>query len=822
MHYFKDWLIGEDVRKFVYVCEPVHNLVSRELLEDNGTTFSSRRDPSEQNQEFLASRDNWFRPVMIRTAPDGALWVADMYRLVIEHPEWIPLEWQQRLNLRDGADRGRIYRVGFTNIDGHHGGMTQWYKLDQMDTVELVAALDSSNGALRDMVQQLLYWRNDKTAVEPLKKLIHGAHWPRASLHALYLLDAFDALDEEDLTSAIRHGGGSVERHAIRLAESRFQVSEKLRNIVLNRVGYRATTGIDRRAKQQLAYSLGEMNDSRVGAALAKLALDYHDDPYIVAAVMSSVNKSNLGSLLAAIVNEPAVPASELISELLGMSVALDERKVASAALVELAKRDDETATTGKLVAMAGFVEALERRDLALDSFVDSSGLSAAKLIFAAARKLADDPASAETERIAAIAILGNESESAESEIQSLLALMNPQASSSLQSAAVTRLAKMGSDEIGQQVLRGWQSYTPSLRQQVINMLLSRETWTAELLTAIENGMVLPTQIDAHRRQQLQRSKSEVVRERANELFTTASTSSRGQTIERYAEVLELAGNHERGQPLFAKHCAKCHRLGGAGHVVGPDLAALSDKSTSALLVAVLDPNRAIEDKYLDYSVATEDGRIFSGLLTSETANAITLTLPEGKQQAILRNDIEELNATGKSLMPEGIEQDIPPRDMADIFTYIRSINIPPKRFAGNTPQVAPMRDDGSIRLFAMHARIYGSSLVFEPKYRNLGFWKSLDDRATWTLNVPRAGKFGVSLDYACAADCAGNRFVLSAAGKTVSGEIHSTGSWDNYSGQGVGQIELPMGEVEVTLRGEGFIDGFLGDFRTIILRPAR
>jgi hypothetical protein len=111
-------LIGEDSRKFIYVCEPVYNLVSRQLLEDDGTTFRSRRDPHEQNQEFLASRDNWFRPVMIRTGPDGALWVADMYRLVIEHPEWIPLEWQQKLDLREGADRGRIYRIGFTNIDG--------------------------------------------------------------------------------------------------------------------------------------------------------------------------------------------------------------------------------------------------------------------------------------------------------------------------------------------------------------------------------------------------------------------------------------------------------------------------------------------------------------------------------------------------------------------------------------------------------------------------------------------------------------------------------------------------------------------------------
>ena len=816
-----DFLLGEDFLRFMYVCEPVHNLVSRELLEDDGTTFSSRRDPGEQNQEFLASRDNWFRPVMIRTGPDGALWVADMYRLVIEHPEWIPLEWQEKLNLRDGDDRGRIYRVGFTNIDGHHDAVAEWYKLDQLDTAELVAELDSSNGALRDMIQQLLYWRNDEAAIEPLKKLIHGAYWPAASLHALYLLDALDALDEASLIRAVQQRG-SVERHAIRLAESRFEDSAKLRDAVLKCVRASASSGIDRRALQQLAYSLGEMEDTRVGAALAQLALDYRDDPYIVAAVMSSVNKSNLGSLLAAVVNEPAAPGSELIADLLGMAVALNERKAANAALVDLAKRDDATATADKLVALAGLVTALERRDLALDNFVDSSGLAAARLIFTAARKLAEDPAAAETERIAAIALLGNELESADSDLQTLLALLTPQAPAALQSAAVRRLSQMGGDDIGPQVLNGWRSYTPAMRQQVMNMLLSREAWTEKLLSAMESGTVLPTQIDAHRRQQLQRSKSVVIRERAGQLFASSYAASRGEVIDRYAEVAELAGDSARGQELFTKHCAKCHRLGGEGHVVGPDLAAVSDKSTSALLVAVLDPNRAVEAKYLDYAVATDDGRLFSGLLTSETANAITLTLAEGKEHAILRTEIEELMATGKSLMPEGIEQDIPPRDMADIFAYVRSINVPPKRFPGNTPQVAPMRDDGSIRLFAIHARIYGSSLVFEPKYRNLGFWSSADDRATWTLNVPRAGSYRVSLDYACPPDCAGNRFELLAAGNVLSGEIPSTGSWDNYGWHGVGQLELPAGEVEVTLRAEGIVDGFLGDFRTIILSPVR
>jgi hypothetical protein len=170
--------------------------------------------------------------------------------------------------------------------------------------------------------------------------------------------------------------------------------------------------------------------------------------------------------------------------------------------------------------------------------------------------------------------------------------------------------------------------------------------------------------------------------------------------------------------------------------------------------------------------------------------------------------------------MPEGLEQDIPPQDMADLIAHVRSVTVPPKQFPGNKPQVAPMRDDGSIRLFAMHAKIYGSTLELEPQYRNLGFWGSADDRAVWTLNIPKAATYSVNLDYACDDGSAGNQFVLTAAGGALHGVINGTGSWDNYSWKGVGQIDLPQGEVEVTLKAEGLLQGYLGDFRTIILVP--
>ena len=103
-----------------------------------------------------------------------------------------------------------------------------------------------------------------------------------------------------------------------------------------------------------------------------------------------------------------------------------------------------------------------------------------------------------------------------------------------------------------------------------------------------------------------------------------------------------------------------------------------------------------------------------------------------------MRADLDELLSTGKSLMPEGMEKELSPQDLADVIAFSRSISAPPKQFPGNEPQVAPARDDGSIRCLAIHARIYGPTLVFEEKYRNLGYWGSIEDHAVWSLDVPQ------------------------------------------------------------------------------------
>src|SRR6185437_9592308 len=277
------------------------------------------------------------------------------------------------------------------------------------------------------------------------------------------------------------------------------------------------------------------------------------------------------------------------------------------------------------------------------------------------------------------------------------------------------------------------------------------------------------------------------------------------------------------GAAVFKKACSQCHRLGDVGHAVGPDLTALTDKSPESLLVAVFDPNRAVEAKFLNYSAVTADGIIHTGMLGAETSTGITLLASEGKQVSLLRKDLEAFEGSSKSLMPEGLEKDLAPQNVADLVRYLGAFRPARKQFDGNAPAVVrPEALRGELWLLAADAEIYGQTLVFEPNYRNLGYWSSLDDHAVWTIEIERPGKYAVSLDHACEDGTAGQTIAVEAAGARVTGQVTGTGNWDTYRQKSLGRLELPAGKHELVVRPEGPLNGPLIDLKAVRLVPEK
>ncbi len=292
---YRDELFGAGFATSVFSCEPVHNVVHREVLTPDGATFTSKRADDEQDREFLASTDPWFRPVMLKTGPDGALYVADFYRFVLEHPEWIAPETQSRLDLRAGADKGRIYRVFPTGAK-----LRAPPNLAKLDNTALAAALDSPNGWQRDTAQRVLTERGAKDAAPTLQGLVAKSKNPKVRVQALATLGTLAALDADAIKIALNDTHPAVRIQALR-------VSEAAKLDVLPALLAKIDDP-DFTVRHQLALTLGNFRDERATKALAKLAERNGDQLQMRVAIMSSLTPD---SPLFAKLNQAAAPKAE-------------------------------------------------------------------------------------------------------------------------------------------------------------------------------------------------------------------------------------------------------------------------------------------------------------------------------------------------------------------------------------------------------------------------------------------------------------------------------------------------------------------------------
>jgi putative heme-binding domain-containing protein len=831
---YRDELFGPQFVGNSFVSEPVHNLVHREVLQPKGYSFTSRRAADETHSEFLASSDNWFRPTMIKTGPDGALWIADMYRQVIEHPKWIPVDWQKRLNLRAGDDRGRIYRV--VPIDAKPQAIP---RLDNLSTAELVIALHSANGWQRDTAQRLLIERNDRAAV-PL--LVAAAKEERGEdrergrtkdlrsaalgrLHALCTLDGLDAISERVLLPGLNDSHAGVRRHAVRLCERLDKHSPKL--VAALR---KLTADDDPQVRLQLAYTLGEIDDSQAAVALGELLLAGGDDRFLRAAIVSSANATNVERIALTVLSSPNTERSmKLVDDLMQLAAAFGQQATLIGLLQKVTTAVDGRYESWQLSAVAGLLDVLSRQRTSLlrlkadQSSQAQRALAQLAMLMATARKVAVDNNADLPHRTAAVRLLGRGLERADGDVKLLASLLAPQQPVAIQQAAVQSLGRLDDARVPQVFLSNWRTFGPGLRDDALDVLMTRDAWQTQLLVGIEKKQILARELNAARRQRLLTHRAATIRRSAERLFAVDANSDRRQVLAAYKSALTLQGNRLHGAELFKKHCSVCHKLADVGVVVGPDLKSLTDKSPTALLVAMLDPNRAVESKYISYTAVTINGRTFNGLLAAESGNSITLREAKGKEHVILRTDLEELFSSSKSTMPEGLEKELKPQDIADVIAHVRS-NVPlptRKQFEGNRPALVKPAKDGSLKLTPATCEIYGSTIVLEKKYGNLGFWSSADDHVVWDVDVRKAGRYIVEIEYACQNNAAGDRWQLRSADGSLEGTVVGTGTWDNYRTIRAGQIQLSAGRQRITMRAAAEIrGGAMIDLKSVRLSP--
>ena len=665
---YRDDLFGPGYTGNVFVCEPVHNLVSRQVVSPRGVTFTSERAPAEQTSEFFASADNWSRFTNIRTGPDGALYIVDMYRLVIEHPEWIPEAWQKELgDLRAGHDKGRIYRVSPRNVP-----LRPIPRLDQADIDGLVTALQSPNGTVRDLAQQQLVWRQATSAVSALEKLAADSPTPTIRSHALWTLETLNALTPTRIAAALQDSHAGVRRQAVRLADRLAgQAPEVLPGLIA------LARDPDPAVRQQVAYSLGEWQAPEAGAALAQLVRD-NDDPFIVAAAMSSA-LPHAGTMIARM-----NAAGGADRTLLDLVLATQNTSALADFLRGLNRRRDPSNAIPEFSSLGELLGSLRRAGSSLNRLRTTADAPLRQALdetagsFDTARRVARDPAAALAQRLAAIGILGQGADRQEEDAATLASLINPANAPELQRAAIQSLGQLNLPTVPAQLLATWDQQSPDVRNSLLEALTSRPPWIMALLDRLAAHRSMLAQIDAGHRATLLHHGDGRIASRASQLFNSDSNPDRQKVVDEYlGEVATRLGDIARGRALFSLVCTACHQLGDAGgRAIGPDLAGLSDRSAPYLIPHILDPNRAVEDKYMLYTVTTNDGRTIGGILAAEAGNSLTLLGVDGNEQVILRNGVKAVTTLRRSLMPDGLEGAIPPQGMADLIAYIATAGV--------------------------------------------------------------------------------------------------------------------------------------------------
>lgn len=697
--------------RMVFVCEPVGHLVTRNIIEPLGATLTARR--ARENADFLASTDTWFRPVSLATGPDGALYLADMYRLWVEHPKFVPDDVAAKMDWRAGEDKGRIWRIVWEKAEEPKPFVSP------MSTDDLVAMLSDGNGWRRMLAQRLLVEGNHLSSEKQLRASVHSATLPsggefsefsRRPLHAFWVLHGMGRLNAEDLkaatSSSFIEGGtfGAMNRDALRLIRMDHAGNRDLQQ----RVAHHLRNPSDEiRLQAILTYDWSNMEIDR---QLPWITEECLDDFWLQRALL--IAAPNRGADFAAGVvdwfrRDPSTDPVPFTPKLIPQKAFRLSRK--EAATVSICKdflrqlalnaavlgdlnqlkklagvvgKSEESGQWWQTALVAGLADGLPQcqnasipKSLAAllqtppDDLRDA--LAPIGRVVQKASEVAIDKSQSDVDRVAAMALMAHLPP--EALTTALDTLLSTGESSDCQRAAIDAVRRSGRADLAASVLDRWENLNPQTRSSALALLLLRKETTTALLQKMADGVISPAVVSIDQRLILLQNPDESIRTASSSLFGGTVSANRKEVADQYAKALELQGDATRGAAVFQKTCSKCHRINGVGHNVGPDISDTRARARDALLYDILDPNRRVDPQFTECIIVTTDGQLMNGLLIAESSESVTLRQPEGREQTLPRSSIEELKSSTKSLMPEGIEKDVSVEQMADLLAFLKS-----------------------------------------------------------------------------------------------------------------------------------------------------
>ena len=677
-----------------FECEPVSNLVHIDRLKDNGASFTASRILD--HKEFLASTDPWFRPVNLYTGPDGALYVVDYYREIIEHPEWMSDSAAKSDKLYNGYNVGRIYRISATQAAPV--SWTTHLNLNKNSDEELVKKLADPNSWWRLNAQRLLVDRRHLQVVPSLAEMVHHSKSSLGRLHALWTLEGLHQLTSELIEEALRDSSAGVRENAVKLAELHLPKNPNLVSSLLA-----LKDDVNPKVRFQLLCTLGSVNTPASVEVRNEILFKDINDKWVQVAALSA-SSSQSAAMLEGVLKkfDPSVPAYASLVTRLGTMVGANDNSATIESFLNRSVTTSNETEGWKAPLLEGLAEGLKNRksvpgdlmsetklliDVCLHhpevsirksarSMLGAIGLKGSpvtKTVMQQAQKIAANENISSEKRAEAINFMALQNPEAEAIF--LKSVITPESPTDIQLAAIRALSKIPDTTVSIFILNHWKSLSPGIRNAALNTFVTEPFSVPRLtllLQSVANKSITKVELGWPVTVILMRDIPDSLKEYARTLLS-GKKEDRNPVIKDYEASLQMKGDAIKGRTVYVANCLVCHQVRGKiGVAFGPDLGTVQSWMPENILINILDPNHSISHGYDLWSIMLNDGNSMQGIIISETSSAIILNSEGGVKKTIARKDIQSLRRLDISPMPNDFEKRIDKKQMADLIAFIR------------------------------------------------------------------------------------------------------------------------------------------------------
>jgi putative heme-binding domain-containing protein len=709
IHYFDSDAYPPEYRGRLYMGNIHGNCINVDTLRRKGATYVG-----EAAADFLSANDAWFMPVVQKTGPDGCLYVLDWYDRY--HC------YQDARRDPGGIDRlkGRLYRVRYESAP-----RPEPFDLARETDAQLIARLHSPNVFFRDVAQRILAERSDPETRPVLERLVLDPAAPRAARrHALWALVSSGPLSLEFHAALLAHEDSAWRAWGVRAAGNASRVDPTIRQRVVDlasdaaadvrlqvAIAARKIVGLDP-IPTLLTVAACSPDDALIehivwqnvhpileqhGERLFQLAAheQYWQSPRVVElvhrateCVLSRGNPRPILALLDHLHGRPNVDLTTAAKCLNALTAKFQNGELSAGQLAELRPRLEPMADRYRESQPPGS-ELHDASLLLAATWGDSRAVASVRQMVEARQAHID-------RRIQALrALVVADDEMLDEMIERLFARAT-EYPVELRRAAIASLGHVDAPWVAAHLLDHYDGLEAELRPAAVELLCQRRAWAEPLLERIGQGQVPAAALNANQvRQLLVGADSELAAK-----IRAHWGSVRDQRDPKREEVIAqmrgflrtTPGDPLAGQAVFQRVCGQCHKLHGAGEDIGPDITLNGRNSFEQLLSNVFDPSLVIGAAYQARTVVTADGRVLTGLVAEDSPQRVVLKIQGGKVETIARADVEMMQVSALSLMPEDLEKQLKPRELADLFALL-TLDKPPtdpgaKKLPGSQPIV--------------------------------------------------------------------------------------------------------------------------------------